>query len=396
MALNVSLWVVPWPVFFVALILIVAAIIALTVIERVLHRKVVLKKEEADTYFRRRLEEVKSLRGNPLKFVAGMDDVAREFFRQEYQVTNARYSDLVGKFRKEGDGGTVKFCEIMQEALYSGEGISKDMLSFLFNRLSYLIREREKVRIKEFRPMPVATVKSVQEKKVVKEAVMQEVKEKKVEVGPAKPITRAEPVKPTMRTVPAKSIVTRKPGPDVNRNVLKYLNEGLKRGFNIDSLTEKLLMAGFSQNNIEIAIRHVNVPIRREVIAKPKLVAPVEVIDVKSRPKGGRQQDKGELHKTSEGKRILTSFFKPKNKDLDAIKKEVEARDSIGKAEVIEVVPYENENVKIKKKKYPKKEPKSYESIENLDDFERVRSKIKQRRQSVTAEGHRGAGLGKD
>ncbi len=147
MALNISILLMPWPVFLGALVLVITAIIILSVVERALHRRIIQKKEEEDTYFLRRLGTVKTFRNNPLTFLSSMNDLAREFFEEEFQITGARYSELITMFKSEKNEEAIKFCETMQETLYSGEKLTDEKLDFLFEQLSFLIRKQERERI---------------------------------------------------------------------------------------------------------------------------------------------------------------------------------------------------------------------------------------------------------
>ena len=79
---------------------------------------------------------------------------------------------------------------------------------------------------------------------------------------------------------------------------------------------------------------------------------------------------------TNTEKRILTNFFNPKSKDLEIIKRSVEEKDEIGRAEIIEIIPYKKEVLPRKEVKYPEEEPDSYKKIGSLDNLERIKKKI--------------------
>ncbi|MBU1988238.1 MAG: hypothetical protein KKD94_02045 [Nanoarchaeota archaeon] len=132
MALNISILLLPWPIFLTVLILIVSAIIVLTLVKRKLDGEVILKREEEETYFQRKLQSVLALRENPSKFLIAIDDVAREFFGDKFDISGVRYSDILEQMKQEDNGAAVKFCEVMQEVLYSGTELRRERIDFLF------------------------------------------------------------------------------------------------------------------------------------------------------------------------------------------------------------------------------------------------------------------------
>ncbi|MFH1290878.1 MAG: hypothetical protein ABIH92_05750 [Nanoarchaeota archaeon] len=384
MALNISLLSMPWPVFLGALILIVAVVIVLTVMERLLHKKVVLKKEDEDTYYRRKLAAVKILHNEPVKFLTGLDDLAREFFEEEFQITGARYSDIMKKFKGGNNGVAIKFCEVMQETLYSGERLSPRKLNFLFERLEFLIKEKEKENVGERGAKSLPLQQEIIKTQVVSKGLgkMPVVEKKPVEVV-EKPVVKM-PIQQVLET----------PKKKVNKNVVRYLSEGIRRGFDVVSLKEKLLAGGFNEGDVNNAITYVEskMPAKREAIVIPQ--QPVQRQQVEARPLPWNVQVPENIKNPRGGKRILTKFFHPKNKEIETIKKEVEDKEEPPRAEIIEIVPYKEEKIEVKGKTYPKKEPKSYTYIGSLDSLDRVKEKIKKRRESMVVEGHKGAGLG--
>lgn len=307
MALNVSLLELPWPVYVLAFVLVAAAIAALTIIEIRLGRKVKARKEYEETYYQSRLSTVMALKSDPDAFLIALDKVVREFFSESLGLQKmARYSELVSKLEQAQRMKSAAFCREMEEALYSGEKIGSEDLLKLYSGLKTFVLQKEK---------HVVASRAPQRPPQVSEE-------------------------------------------SVNANILKYVVEGRKRGFNFDSLNEKLVTAGFDKGEIARVISRVK---QKEALRneKPRIPANTE-------------------------KAILTNFFNPKSKDLDLIKQGIEDKDELGRAEIIEIVPYKKEEIAKKKTvKYPEKEPRSYGQIGSLDDLDRVKEKIKERRQGV-------------
>lgn len=392
MALNISLFYVPLPVFLIALILVVAAIIILTVLERRLRRQVIVKKEMEDTYYRRKLEAVKALRNEPPKFLAAIDDVAREFFDEKFNITGARYSDLIEKFRKEKNESAIKFGEVMQETLYSGEKLTNEKLDFLFSRMQQLVRESEKAQMEKYeaqvkmeaqRAQQIAQTKQpIPQPKVIEKPKVVEVKEEPKVVKPQ--IQMIKPVENKVgfwkrmfgggqREVP---ISVAKPQ-NVNMNIVKFLVEGRKRGFNFDNLKERLLAGGFKEGDIETAIGYLNAAQKEKEIKR----------DLPSENRVSEQ----------EGKRIFAGFMQPKNRELEVIKQEVGTTKTVEmKPQPLKVIPHTEEKIELKRKPkiYEGEEPKHYDRIGSIDDLERVKRKIKDAKQDLSKKGYGGAGLG--
>lgn len=363
MALNITFFFVPLPLFLGALILIVGTIIALTLIERRLHRQVVRRREAEETYFGGRLESTRQYSQDPVKFVTALDDVAREFFEENYGLKGMRYTEMIEVFRKAGNGNLVKFCETMQEALYSGEGLKGETLKFLYERMRFLIDERERQRLAYLNPprTPAPTVQQAapaQQAKMLSETV--EVTEPiKPAVEQTKVVTQiSRPVEMKVEQPPVRT----KPSMQVNPNIVKYLQEGFKREFSYEQLKEQLIKGGFREEDIDTAYASLGM----------------------SAPALPKDEHHGKMMR-------LAQFFHPRAKEIETIKQEV--AEPVAKTNTPEVVPYVAEKLDVKKKEYPKKEPKSYQYIRSVDDMDRIKKKIDETKQKMKSEGYRGAGF---
>lgn len=309
MALNISIFEIPLPIFLAALVLIVAAIIVLTIVEVNLGKKAKVKKEYEETYYQRKLSAVAALQPDPNSFLIALDKVAREFFSEEAGLrVMGKYTQLIEVFSKRQMIPESRFCQKMQEALYSGEKLDQNLLFGLHSDLKGFVLRKER--------------------RELREAVMQQ---------------KTEVIQQGVQT------------DGLNESILRYMKEGLKRGFTVGELRKKLLASGFDEQ----AIQKVEDYLDKE-LNSPRMQTVTE-------------------------RRILTNFFNPKNRDLEIIKKSVEEKDDIGKAEIIEIVPYKKEEIPRREIKYPEKEPDSYKKIGGLDDLERVKKKIDSRRKGVVA-----------
>jgi hypothetical protein len=317
MALNISIFEIPLPIFLAALVLMVVAIVVLTVVEIKMGRKAKAKKEFEETYYQRKLSAAAALQSDQNGFLISLDKVAREFFSEEAGLSFVgKYSQLIEVFNKKQMFNEATFCQKMQEALYSGEKMDQNFLYSLHSEMKGFVLRKEKREMKEG--------KSVQG--VITPAVVQTVQLQREELNP---------------------------------NILRYMKEGLIRGFNASELREKLVAKGFDEAEIIKVEKHLGQKANEPILEQRMPV--------------------------STEKRILTNFFNPKNRDLEIIKKGVEEKDEIGRAEIIEVIPYKKEEISKKELKYPEEEPERYKQIGSLDNLERVKKKIDSRKEGVIA-----------
>ncbi len=308
MALNVSIFTIPLPIFLAALVLMVIAIVVLTFVEIKLGKKAKAKKDYEETYYQRKLSAVAALQSDSNGFVIALDKVVREFFSEEIGMRSmGKYAQLIEELNRKQRFKESAFCQKMQEALYSGEKLDQRVLQSLHSEMMFFVLRKERREIKQA---------------MVQGAPQQATSQNKEELNP---------------------------------NILRYMKEGLERGFEMSELRNKLLASGFDEMEVVRVERLLNGTVN-------------EI----------RMQENTE-------KRILTNFFNPKNKDLEIIKKGVEEKDEIGRAEIIEIVPYKKEELPKREIKYPEEEPETYKQIGSLDDLERVKRKIDSRREGVIA-----------
>ncbi len=232
MDLNVILS--PWTLFFVALIVIIVMIIFLTLLERKLRKRVSLKREE-QLIFQKKLSSLKEQGRNPRDLLVSVDALARDFFSQHYKVDrNAKYSELAKEFRKKGNIAASQFCEKIQETLYAGDSPTSERMSFLVSNLEFLINEQSKV----------SKLEKVQAK-----------------MADVKILSKPKDFAPDKR-------------------VISYLAEGVRRGFKIDLLRDKLFSAGFTKQEVEAAENYLNLN-RKEP----------ESYEIKSYPANQKEED---------------------------------------------------------------------------------------------------------
>ncbi len=239
--MDLNFFLSPWTIFFVALIVIIVMLIFLTLLERKLKKRITIRKEE-QSIFQKKLDSLKSLKNDSHQFLVAIDELARDFFSRYYKADrDLKYSELVKVFRKQGNIGAVQFCERIQESFYSGDTPSKEKLEFLVNNLEFLITEHNKLAKQE------KSAGTIQESASV----------------------------------------------ELDKRVTEYLNKGLRRGFKLELLRQKLLEAGFKKSEIEFAEEHLNLHIKNE----PEEIKEVAPKKIESPEKISPPQEKIAAHK---------------------------------------------------------------------------------------------------
>lgn len=151
-----ALW-SPWIIFGVASIVVVGVIIVLTIVEKVLDKKIRRQKEEEERFFREKIEYLKSKESKPELFLVSFNEIVLEVFREALGLSrDIRYEEAVLLFKKRGNVRAARFANRVQMILYSGEKVDKAKLDALLKELIALINE--------FRAVD-------EEKKVIGEAV---------------------------------------------------------------------------------------------------------------------------------------------------------------------------------------------------------------------------------
>ena len=248
--LNTSSFLTPWTIFLMALIIVVGAIIILTIIERRLNKRILRKKIDEENSFQKRINALKQMPLKPDKLLSLIEDISREFFEKKYKTSkNSKYSNLIEFFEKSKDIAAMKFCERMQESLYGGEKLDPKKVNFLLNNLEFLINSEKK-----------PETKPIEEKSTEKTEFLK-IFMKKEEI-------------PDLEQIQKSSGKTNETNSKNVQKIKNYLLDGLKRGFSINFLKQKLTEAGFSEEDILKAI------LILKIAEKNVVVLPLEEEDV--------------------------------------------------------------------------------------------------------------------
>ncbi len=239
-------FITPWTIFLVALILVVGAIIALTIIERNLNKKISQKKISEEGIFSKKINLLRENKIKPDLMLSSIDVLAREFFEKRYKINkNLKYSALSVIFKKNNDFSAVKFCEKMQEALYAGEELSPDLVNNILNNLDFLINSENREKdlnnknLKVVQSSPIANTFKIDQTNSVKQSIDNTSQQNNI-------IKKTEDL-----------IIL---SPQDEREVFRlknYLKEGLNRGYSINLLRQKLQDSKFNDKIINEAVNRV-------------------------------------------------------------------------------------------------------------------------------------------
>ena len=244
--MNLNIFLSPWTLFFTALIVIIVLLIALTMLEKKLKKKVAIKIEEK-SIFHRKLNSLKLLNNKPREFLIAIDALARDFFSQHYNVDrNAKYSELAHHFKKSGNTPAHQFCIKIQQTMYSGENINRQKLDSLTSNIEFLIKEQNKTN---------ETAKAKNEK-------------------------------------PKMSFFKKQNNLKLDKRIVVYLAEGMKRGFKTEKLKIKLFEAGFTKEEVKLAENYLNLNSKKPAHVEESLQIEYEKVEPKKEEvKQTRQKD---------------------------------------------------------------------------------------------------------
>jgi hypothetical protein len=142
MGLNLSAIWTPWIIFGVTSIVVVLVILILTIVEKVLDKKIKRKQAEEELFFKEKIEYLKSKENKPDEFLILFNEIALEVFKEALNLEKTPdYDEVARIFKKRGNIRASKFANKIQLILYSGGKIDKGKLDSLINELVTLINE---------------------------------------------------------------------------------------------------------------------------------------------------------------------------------------------------------------------------------------------------------------
>lgn len=443
MVLGISILLTPWVVFLAAILLVGIAIVVLTIIERRLNRRLVLRKQEEESSIDKKLRYLPRIEEDPKKFLKYLDEIAREFFEEHFQIgSREKYSDLIGLFEERKEPHIAKFCSNMQEVLYSGERLDKEKLEFLSRNLKFLVGRERKIR-----PMK-EKVREKEREELIRDKIEKKIRDiLKKEKGKEKVPTEDEigrKIKEEIRGELAREKEARE------KAMENEIGERIKEVVKEEEAEKKKRKDMTLDEEIKKRVKEAIEQERKEKTISPeeKIKERVKKVTEERKESERREAVKKEswvkrlfgfgkteemnrriIHYLAEGKRrgisvgvmrqnLLNGGFDrreidravkylgldkyekkeaPVEKPIVEVKKVQEKKPIVEvkeeKPRRISVVPFKREMIApIGRVRLKKREPKAFKLIEGIDDLGRVRKKIK-RKENVWASGVAGGGV---
>src|SRR3989344_3999445 len=140
-----ALW-SPWIIFGITSIVVVTMIIILTIVEKILDRKIRRKREEENKFFREKISYLKSKESQPEQFLVIFNQIVLEVLKEALGLhKEINYDEAIELFRKNKNFRAMNFADKVQKILYAGEGVEKAKLNSLLRELTELINDFRKI-----------------------------------------------------------------------------------------------------------------------------------------------------------------------------------------------------------------------------------------------------------
>lgn len=138
-------------ILIIPITIIAAILVILVIIEKKLLKKIRIMKSDRNIYYNNQLNKINQTNSeNDLKKI---DKIARDFFKEHFNIKHlTEYSQLEDFFRKKDNEKAAKFCNSMNDILYSGKKTNKKINQELISDFSNILETNpiiNKQKIKE-------------------------------------------------------------------------------------------------------------------------------------------------------------------------------------------------------------------------------------------------------
>lgn len=128
----------------IVIVLLVVVIVGLKLFERRLKKILKIHEESRNLYYRRKISELKSMKGSPEKIFDAINETARNFFKEAFNLSlNLEYLELVEEFKKKKKLLCMSFCKMMSDLNYSGKEIDEEKIKDLLELLEQIINKNK-------------------------------------------------------------------------------------------------------------------------------------------------------------------------------------------------------------------------------------------------------------
>jgi hypothetical protein len=110
-----------------ASVLLITAIAVLIFLNKQIKKEILIQKERLNKHKNNFRKIIKSN-----EKIEPLSELAKEFFKEEYEFPkNLSYLELAKKFKKKNKPRQTEFCNLMSEALYSGNKMNQNQIERL-------------------------------------------------------------------------------------------------------------------------------------------------------------------------------------------------------------------------------------------------------------------------
>ncbi len=128
----------------IAIVVLIIVIIGLKLFERRLKKILKIHEESRNLYYRRKISELKSMNAPPNKVFDAINDTARNFFKEAFNLSlNLEYLELVEEFKKKKKLLCMSFCKMMSDLNYSGKIVDEYKIKDLLELLEQIINKNK-------------------------------------------------------------------------------------------------------------------------------------------------------------------------------------------------------------------------------------------------------------
>jgi len=274
----ISLILNPWIVFGISLAIAISIIIILTIIEKILSKKVAAKTDKEQNIYKNKLDELKELKTEPEKKLKDINIVARNLFQDRFNINKKfSYSEILEKLKEKNSPKITEFSQKMIGALYAGEKIDQIKINYLL-KLLMDIQEKSMPKPKTDEAIPKKIISPVSVKINEKNKFKKILIEKKPRESLFKKIKNffiSE--KYLMEKISNELKISNTVKKTENKNLTKIEYSLPKRTPSENKITENQLLSSTKRENINESIEKIEIP----KIKNPEVIKIPEKITLK-------------------------------------------------------------------------------------------------------------------
>jgi hypothetical protein len=117
-------------------------IIVLHVLEKKLEKRIISRKYDRNTYYQRKLLQLKESKENLDKKIDKLGEISRDFFKEAFNLPySLEYFELIREFKKQGKNNCIAFSRLMIELSYTGKKIKQEDFLKVLNIFNKIIQD---------------------------------------------------------------------------------------------------------------------------------------------------------------------------------------------------------------------------------------------------------------